>query len=85
MSMSSKYVSGIFDHDAYVLLTTWYLSRDPSAWPPYPFELKQGHTVLGAKFFERLNEEIAGGPMSARSQTGALQDDIRALMRIVKE
>jgi hypothetical protein len=70
----------LFTHEEYDTLTRWFLSLKYYELPVPPFELKKGHTVTGVKFYERLREEIARGTLSARAQTGALQDDLVDLM-----
>jgi hypothetical protein len=70
----------LFTHEEYETMTAWFLSLKESELPKTPFELKKGHTVNSPLFYERLREEIARGTLSARAQTGALQDDLVDLM-----
>lgn len=67
----------------YRSLTTWFMALAPEQLPQPPFQLKQGHTVMGPLFYVRLKEEIERGPKSARAMTGALQADLQALQKIM--
>lgn len=70
-------------------LSTWFLSAyTRSSLPVPPFQLRQGLTVLGGKFYDRLHFEIlkveATGT-SPRFHTGALQRDLQDLYRLTVE
>ncbi len=64
-------------------LTNWYMALTPEELPKPPFELKLAHEVTGPLFFVRLREEIERGPESPRAMTGALEDDLLALKRVM--
>ena len=62
-------------------LLTWL---DSIRLPGGPFEYKQGHTVIdGERFLFMLRKDIERGPQGPRARTGTLQEDIKALKRVV--
>ena len=62
-------------------LIKWFLDTSP---PPEPFILYQGVRVsrpLG--FWQALKSDIATGPGKARAFTGAFQEDLRQLAKLL--
>lgn len=58
----------------------WFKKLKP---PAESFALREGCTIVSPKqFFERLLDDIKGGPATPRARMGALQTDLRDLRRI---
>lgn len=65
-------------------LIDWYLALDASRYPTIPFELTKGLTIQGPQFYENLKKDIQLGPLSPRARYKALQNNLRALKKIVE-
>lgn len=51
--------------------------------PKPPFKLNTWTTVNGPKFFEGLLADIKAGPGGPRARTGAIQEDLKQLMKLI--
>ncbi|MCH8112836.1 MAG: hypothetical protein IH905_12935 [Proteobacteria bacterium] len=64
-------------------LIEWFLKTKP---PSGPFRLQQAVTIARPdKYWEYLKGDVAAGPSRVRGRTGALQDDLRRLYRVLRD
>ena len=62
-------------------LIEWFLGTSP---PAHPFELHQAVTIARPdKYWAYLRQDIAAGPTRARGKTGAFQENLRQLYRVL--
>ena len=64
-------------------LIKWFLDTTP---PAQPFELQQAVVIARpGKYWEYLRQDIAAGPQRARGKTGAFQENLRQLYRVLHD
>lgn len=64
-------------------LIEWFAGTTP---PTHPFRLQQAVTIARPDaYWKYLQGDIAAGPNSARGRTGAFQDDLRRLYRVLHD
>ena len=62
-------------------LIEWFLNTEP---PSGPFQLQQAVTIAHPdSYWEYLRQDIAAGPNSGRAKTGAFQENLRQLYRVL--
>ena len=64
-------------------LIAWFLKTEP---PAHPFKLQQAVTIAHPdKYWEYLRQDIAAGPNRARGKTGAFQENLRQVYRVLHD
>ena len=64
-------------------LIAWFLKTEP---PAHPFKLQQAVTIAHPdNYWEYLRQDIAAGPGRARGKTGAFQENLRQVYRVLHD
>lgn len=66
-------------------LARWLVSSRKLGWlPEPPFKLRLGCTIIGERFYDRLEFDVRQGLKGPRNRYGAVMTDLKDLVRITR-